>query len=224
MPTFFSGCWLFVRGTWKRKEMEYENREENLFLKYIFRPAGRRIVGRLASTGITPNQVTVSSFVFGIMAALSFCFGQYVLGSLCIWVSILLDVCDGALARHKNMNTKFGARLDLYLNIFIWFLLPLGLYMGRKTPFHLLLAVWLTISFSYILSKRLFPYTTKNTPKERPLNRFFIKRGLRFGFDEIDMQLMISALAPFLSVTAIFYIIIIGANLDWIYRTVEYKR
>ena len=201
--------------------MEYKNQEQNLFLKFIFRPAAKYCIPLLSSFRVTPNQITLLSFFFGVFATVLFVYSQYFLGSICICIYIFLDVCDGELARFKNECTPLGAKLDFYSNALIWFLLPMGLYLGADISFFLFLLSWMAIAVNQLIIRVICPYTTEYSPQQRVFNRFFVRNKLRFGFDEIDMQLMIVIMAPFENSAVILYSIITLMTLDWIYRVVE---
>jgi len=75
---------------------------------YLTRPA----VLLLAKTSITPNTLTWSGFVLSIgVAALIVTEHLFAAGFLLL-VAGLFDLLDGALARHTNQATHFGAILD----------------------------------------------------------------------------------------------------------------
>ncbi|KUG20425.1 MAG: CDP-alcohol phosphatidyltransferase family protein [Methanomicrobiaceae archaeon] len=62
--------------------------------------------------GITPNQVSMLSVLFGILCALAFFRRYFLLGSLLLVVSAVLDLVDGNVARTNNSETRFGAAFD----------------------------------------------------------------------------------------------------------------
>ena len=75
---------------------------------YLTRPA----VLLLAKTSITPNTLTWSGFLLSIgVAALIVTEHLFAAGFL-VLVAGLFDLLDGALARHTNQATHFGAILD----------------------------------------------------------------------------------------------------------------
>jgi phosphatidylglycerophosphate synthase len=68
---------------------------------------------------LKPNHLTVAAFVLGLAGAGFFLGGtrrSFVAAGLLIYASTLLDGADGMLARTRNMCTRFGAYLDLYLD------------------------------------------------------------------------------------------------------------
>lgn len=94
---------------------ENEKRSRNIIVS-LFRYLGFNLALKLKGTKITPNQITIVSFIFGLLAAFSFIKGAYfyfILGALLYQISVIFDYCDGSLARLKDMNSFSGMWLDL---------------------------------------------------------------------------------------------------------------
>ncbi len=83
----------------------------------IHRPLARRVVARLVLTPITPNQVTLLSGAIGVLGGMAL-FGAAprpgwrILAGVLLFVSVVLDCCDGQLARAKQISSTTGAILD----------------------------------------------------------------------------------------------------------------
>ena len=93
---------------------------------YISRPIQWLGVRLLYNTPVTPNQVTYTSFVIGVIAAAFFFTGDpanCVIGALLAFLSSELDGVDGLLARARGTCSVFGAYLDLFLDRVLDFLL-----------------------------------------------------------------------------------------------------
>ena len=73
-------------------------------------------------TKITPNQVTVISFIFAVISGLAFYKDDYIAGALLFQLSYIFDIVDGALARVTNQTSKYGAFLDVFTD---WFKAPI---------------------------------------------------------------------------------------------------
>ncbi|MFE0747311.1 phosphatidylinositol phosphate synthase [Gordonia sp. NPDC058843] len=71
-------------------------------------------IGRaLLRTGLTPDSVTVIGTLAGVAAALTlFPMGHLFVGTLVIWLFVMFDMLDGAMARARGGGTRFGAVLD----------------------------------------------------------------------------------------------------------------
>ena len=67
----------------------------------------------LNSTGLTPDAVTVIGTVCSIAAAVTlFPTGHLFWGAMAIWMFVMFDMLDGAMARARGGGTKYGAVLD----------------------------------------------------------------------------------------------------------------
>lgn len=87
--------------------------------RLINRPIASLIVRAAVRLKLRPNQLTVAAFILGLAGAGFFLGGtrrSFVIAGLAIYASTLLDGADGMLARSRNMCTRFGAYLDLYLD------------------------------------------------------------------------------------------------------------
>lgn len=90
---------------------------EELVDEYLHRPLAARVVTLLVPTPITPNQVTVISGLFGVAAAVALALGGlrpgWRLGAgVLLFVSVILDCCDGQLARARKISSTTGAIVD----------------------------------------------------------------------------------------------------------------
>ena len=67
----------------------------------------------LARAGVTADTITVIGTLGAVGGALGFFTrGVFFVGTLVIWVFVMLDLVDGAVARARGGSTKFGAVLD----------------------------------------------------------------------------------------------------------------
>jgi len=109
------------------------------FLKYV--PVDRYIVRPIASafakvmfyTPLTPNQVTYLSFYLGIVSGVLYCFGEpryFIIAGIILQLSLIFDCVDGMLARSKNMCSRFGAYLDIFLDRIVDFFYVTGIAIG----------------------------------------------------------------------------------------------
>ncbi|MFT4043494.1 MAG: CDP-alcohol phosphatidyltransferase family protein [Gordonia sp. (in: high G+C Gram-positive bacteria)] len=72
-------------------------------------PLGRALL----RTGLTPDAMTVIGTVATITAALTlFPAGQLFWGTMIIWLFVMFDMLDGAMARARGGGTRFGSVLD----------------------------------------------------------------------------------------------------------------
>lgn len=97
------------------------------------------LVKLLARTGISPNVITLLSFLFGIGGAVSFAFGKFILGSILLMLSGFCDLADGSVARITGKKSRFGAFIDWIADKYIdgIVLLGAGLSYFAATPWYL---------------------------------------------------------------------------------------
>ncbi len=74
------------------------------------------VVNLLARTPVTPNSLTISSFILASVAAALIVTNNLLAAGLVFLVAGILDMLDGALARQSNRVTLFGAVLDSTLD------------------------------------------------------------------------------------------------------------
>ncbi|MDD1678132.1 MAG: CDP-alcohol phosphatidyltransferase family protein [Methanomicrobiales archaeon] len=90
--------------------------------------------------GLSPNQISLLSVIFGLACAVSFFGRQFFLGALLLFVSAVLDLVDGSVARKMHTQTRFGAVVDWIADKYVdcFALLGIGLsgiaVITRFTP------------------------------------------------------------------------------------------
>lgn len=79
--------------------------------------------------GLSPNQISLLSLIFGLACAISYLGGEFFLGSTLLLISAILDLIDGSVARKKGTQTKFGAVVDWIIDKYVdsFALLGIGL-------------------------------------------------------------------------------------------------
>ena len=101
--------------------------------RILNRPISLRISKILLKTGITPNQISILSFVIGLAGASFFFVGEYfylILGAMLVHFHSVVDGCDGEVARLKLRQTKYGGWLDSVLDRYADAAIILGLSYG----------------------------------------------------------------------------------------------
>src|SRR4030095_7328210 len=89
--------------------------QDGFISRFVNRPISRRITRLLLKFPIHPNAWTIAIFVLPLIACVFLIRGDYVsvvLGAAIFQVFSILDGCDGEIARAKNLESKFGERLD----------------------------------------------------------------------------------------------------------------
>lgn len=68
--------------------------------------------GIFLKAGISPNMVTILSIVAGLSCATCYAFSEFIIGSIFLFISAVLDLVDGTVARRSGKETRFGAVFD----------------------------------------------------------------------------------------------------------------
>lgn len=84
--------------------------------RYLNRRLSRPLAKALATTAVTPNQLSVFSFAIALGSALLFFFGHLILAGLLAQASSIVDGADGDLARLKGKSSPFGGFFDALLD------------------------------------------------------------------------------------------------------------
>jgi phosphatidylglycerophosphate synthase len=90
---------------------------DGFMARHVERPISLQIVRRLASTAVTPNQITIASAAIGLFGApffLSEFWLWQTVGALLFLTHSIVDGCDGELARLKFQESRWGGVLDFW--------------------------------------------------------------------------------------------------------------
>jgi len=128
-------------------------------VKRIFYPIIKRIAKILAKTPITPNMLTLTSFLTLIFASIFIIHGKFLAGGILIFIGGLIDGIDGELARVTNRTTKAGAFLDSVMDrygdliLLLSFLFPYEMKIQINFKYWVILAMIGTFMTSYVRAK-----------------------------------------------------------------------
>jgi 1L-myo-inositol 1-phosphate cytidylyltransferase / CDP-L-myo-inositol myo-inositolphosphotransferase len=112
--------------------------QDGFVSRFLNRPISRRITRFLLKFPVHPNAWTISIFVLPLIASLFLVRGDYVslvIGAAIFQAFSILDGCDGEIARAKNLESKFGERLDYVCDFTasLLYVLALGLGLRRSS-------------------------------------------------------------------------------------------
>jgi len=153
--------------------------------RHLNRPLSVRMSQTLVQYDITPNQISLFSFLCSVLAAGLFALGGYfalVLGGVLAQFASIIDGCDGEVARLKYQSSDVGgwfdAVLDRYADAFLLFGLTWHLLAVQAN------ALILLVGFMAIIGSFMLSYTADkydNLMRERL--QAGGKAGLRMGRD-----------------------------------------
>ena len=141
-PVHLSGPWFFrkrIKDSESTQSIEKGILDEHklhyhqfmdIWVNSIF---SIKISSLLVKTFLTPNQITILGLFIGLASGILFAQGNYwntLIGGVLLFITAILDCCDGDVARLKFMESDFGKNLDTacdnIINIFIF----IGIMVG----------------------------------------------------------------------------------------------
>ncbi len=128
--------------------------------RHLNRPLSRWLTRYLVRTPMTPNQISVLSWVLSCLAAVLIAVGGYpalAAGGTVAQFASIIDGCDGEVARLKQSQSDFGgwfdAILDRYADAFLLFALMWHEFAASGSHFSLV------VGFAAILGSYMNSYT-----------------------------------------------------------------
>jgi CDP-L-myo-inositol myo-inositolphosphotransferase len=169
--------------------------------RILNRPISNKISELLLKTKITPNQISLISFIVALFGALFFYIGDYfslVIGGILVHLSSIIDGCDGEVARLKLVETKYGGWFDSVLDRYADAIIIFGMIHGHWI-LHNDIIIW-TIGFMALIGSFLNSYTAD---KYDTIFRKRIKEinGMRMGRDVRLFLIFIGALSNQILIT-----------------------
>jgi len=191
---------------------------DGLVSKYINRPISTRISLFLykKEVKISPNAITLLTFLLGLASALILAQGLYIIGGLMVFLVSMLDGVDGELARLRGKITAFGGFLDSILDRYVDIMIIIALaYSIRWTinEFNALILILATagvFAHSYIV----------HVAKFRRLDTSTVER--LFPLASRDVRLFVVTLFCLISLPSISFILL--AILPLIYTFVSFTQ
>ena len=186
--------------------------------RYLNRPVSVLFSRHLVKLDITPNQISLFSFLCSLLAAGLFALGGYLvllLGGVLAQFASIIDGCDGEVARLKYQSSDFGGWFDAVLDRYADAFLLFGL------TWHLLAAEasgWVLFTgFMAIIGSFMLSYTAD---KYDNLMRKRIKAGgwagLRMGRDVRVFLIFLGAVTNL--ILPVLVVIAVVMNLETIRR------
>jgi len=109
--------------------------DDGFYSTFVVRRLSKPLTRVALRMGLSPNTVTVMSFIIGLGAAASFAVGErwgLVLGAVLLQLSLIVDCVDGEVARATRRFTAVGAWLDASTDRVKEFLAYAGLAYGAS--------------------------------------------------------------------------------------------
>lgn len=178
--------------------------------RYVNRRISRPLSRLFMKLGFSPNTITLLSMVLGLMGAACLSMGSYrsgVLGALLFQFAVIVDCCDGEVARLTFAESRLGQELDLVSDNIVHMAVFAGIAWGtyEQSPVHagylpLLLGVIAVVSTGF----SLWCVNTVKSLKANALNWRRLRQADRTRFEFIlqrvanrDFSIVVLAFACF---------------------------
>ncbi|MFZ3589890.1 CDP-alcohol phosphatidyltransferase family protein [Bacillus sp. DJP31] len=126
----------------------------------------------LLKVGLTPNQVTIISFIIGASSGVFYYFGLTIVAVIVLWLSGFLDAVDGTMAR-ETQTSPFGTVMDVTFDR----LVEISVILGIAFVFPDVQWALLLLSVSIIFSITIF-LTVGAVSDKQGLKSFYYQAGL----------------------------------------------
>jgi phosphatidylglycerophosphate synthase len=134
---------------------------EEVFDLIFYRPVAYLFVQLIKHFPITPNQITIISMMFGLLAAWQFSYGtpeDSIYGALLFVISNVLDCADGQLARIQKSGTLFGRIIDGVADYIVGIAIFIGIGFGFGYMNHEMWIVLVLAGFSTAMHAIFFDH------------------------------------------------------------------
>ena len=193
------------------------------YAKYFIRPISIWFTWVFVRTPLNANHVTIIQEIFGIIGAVLFACGRFVLGALFLQLGFIMDNSDGEVARWKNQQSESGKFLDLIGHMIVipsyYFGLGLGLYLQQGTIVTLIMGF-----LAGLFSLKLEKFINNEDGDLELARRGFFKSLFRYP-DSMNVVTIIAMIDWVFKFNLLFYCIIIYGigmtvgRLQQIYKT-----
>jgi len=119
-------------------------------LRYVFKPLIKLIAKALIRIRVTPNMATIIMVGISILCFVSLViFRNLLFFSIFVFITGIMDGCDGAIARLTNKSTKFGGFFDSFMDRLSEFIIFFGLFIFNFNELFSLVYLFLTLMKFY---------------------------------------------------------------------------
>jgi 1L-myo-inositol 1-phosphate cytidylyltransferase / CDP-L-myo-inositol myo-inositolphosphotransferase len=103
-------------GALRKLRDSLHSRDEGLVSRFLNRPLSLRLTSLAIKLRLTPNMLSVISFVMAISAGIAFGFGLLIPAAIGVQLASIVDGSDGEVARARFMTSRWGGMMDSLLD------------------------------------------------------------------------------------------------------------
>jgi phosphatidylglycerophosphate synthase len=158
------------------------------------RALSTRLSRQLVRTPLRPNHITAIGTTIGFLGAWSLSRGTYlsgVVGTLLFWLAVIIDGCDGEVARLKFQESRLGYIFDVttdnLVHVAIFIGLGVGLYRAHPDANLLWLVALLVGGFACATAATMLTLVRQPPAHDRPARsrRARLRQRLLRGFEAL---------------------------------------
>jgi len=223
---FWADCdtWADIKFAEKKLLSSLAKQQDGVLSKNFNRKVSAFISKFLIKTSISPNMISYSIPLLGVLTFFMLATGVYpwlIFGGVLIQLMSILDGCDGEIARLRFLRSKFGGFLDANLDKYVDTLAIAGMTLGylRVTGNQWILPISLFVVFALGLDGYM-------PMKFKVLSR----RRLTFGAPQFinfkrDLRLLVLALGAIFNQLMLSLLILLAIyHLKVVIRLISAKR
>lgn len=160
------------------------------YITPVIKPLLTPVVMLLDKRNITPDQLTVTGFLIGLLAVPLLAFELWYFALAAIVINRIFDGLDGALARHTKTTTSAGGFLDITLDFLFYAAIPLGFIFANPEQNAIAGAILLVSFIGTGSSFLAFAIAAEKFNLEKPQFKnksFYYLNGLTEGTETISL-------------------------------------
>ncbi|HEY3367875.1 MAG TPA: CDP-alcohol phosphatidyltransferase family protein [Symbiobacteriaceae bacterium] len=143
------------------------------YLRRFVQPVFDQTAATMDRAGATPNQVTVGAFAVGLAAGPLVATGHPFCATGVLWLSGLLDVVDGSLARRTGRSSAWGTTMDIVFDR----LVEVGVMLGLAARYPAAGTAMLWLMGAIIFSMTVF-LTVGALAEKQGVKSFYYQAGV----------------------------------------------
>lgn len=211
-----------------KKSQRLEKKRSYYIIEYFYRVLiiQRYILLPLAKTSIKPNHITIMAGIFAFLSFVMIFYHSIILAGILYLLYDFLDHIDGMLARYKNLSSKWGHFLDVFVDTLAFNGVFIMVCFSFDVSIYCVIFVLCAMNLhglicSFYIVERL--KLLKNIQRFG-IKKFFLDRGFILGIDASLFSVLV-ALSLFSGYFEFFFYLIGGIYVfDVIYRAIELKK
>ena len=176
--------------------------------KYTQKPI--QYIAKLFLKFVSPNQMTLIGFCFGVLMCISIVIDQYFIAIIFLFFNRLSDGLDGAMARLKT-PTPLGGYLDIVLDFLIYggFVLSFGITEQNNTFISMiLLFCYIGTGSTFLAKAAILPSLTNQSLNEEIPKSFHYAVGLIEGSETILFMILCLLFPSFFTYFSFIFIVL----------------